>query len=160
MESAAIGAPLGGRWTILPFLALGTGAITFAGLFSAATARSASYHSAWFVAYLVLIAGLAQIALGVGQWWLASRKLGVATAIAQLALFNLGNAGVVVGTLLAAPFWVDAGSAGIAVALALFVLKVRSPRRRGLALWGYWALVVLLLISVVIGIYFAHSGSR
>lgn len=160
METTAIAAPPGSRYSAIPFLVLGTAAIVFGGLFSAATARSATYHSAWFVAYLVLIVGLAQVVLGIGQWWLASKPLGIATVIAELVFFNLGNAGVIVGTLLSASYWVDAGSAWFVVALALFGWKVWSPRCRGVALWSYWALMVVLFVSVLVGIYFAHSGLR
>lgn len=160
MEPTLTSATLGSRTAAIPFLALGTAAIVFGGLFSAATARSATYHSAWFVAYLVLIVGLAQVALGVGQWWLATKPLGPAIVVTELVLFNLGNAGVIVGTLLTTSFWVDAGSALLVLALALFGWKVLSPRRRGVALWGYWALLALLLVSVAVGIFFAHSAGR
>lgn len=144
------------RGPVIVFLTLGTAAIVFGGLFSAATARSASYHSAWFVAYLVLVAGIAQVVLGLGQWWLASRQLSLARVASELVLFNVGNAGVVVGTLLSAPFLVDAGSILLVAALAIFAWKVWTPRRRGTALWAYWALVGLLLVSVVVGLVFAH----
>lgn len=157
MESTVVGAPAGGRYAALPFVTLGVAAIVFGGLFSAATARSASYHSAWFVAYLVLVVGVAQIALGFGQWWLVSKPLGAAVLITELVVFNLGNAGVIVGTLLASSLWVDVGSALAAIGLVLFGWKVWSPRRRGPALWAYWALVVLLLASVIVGLFFAHA---
>lgn len=159
MESKTNGVPLNGRYATILFVALGGAAIVFSGLFSAATARSASYHSAWFVAYLVLIVGLAQVALGIGQWWLASKPIAIATVITELLLFNLGNAGVIVGTLLAAPLWVDVGSALFVVALALFGWTVWTPRRRGVALWAYWALVIVLLVSVLVGLYFAHTAA-
>ncbi len=159
MESPTGDVPHSNRGSASAFLTLGTAAIVFGGLFSAATARSASYHSAWFVAYLVLVVGIAQVALGLGQWWLASRQLSLAHVASELVLFNVGNAGVVVGTLLSAPFWVDAGSVLIAVALAFFGRAVLSPRRRGIALWAYWSLVILLLVSVLVGIYFAHTAA-
>lgn len=159
MTPAVVDAPLTSRYAAIPFLALGTAAIVFAGLFSAATARSASYHSAWLVAYLVLVVGIAQVALGFGQWWLVSRPLRTSLVIAELIFFNIGNAGVIVGILLTAPYWVDAGSAWLVVALVIFGWAVRSPRRRGWALWAYWMLVILLLISVVIGLIFAHIGT-
>lgn len=147
------------RVAALTFLILGTAAVVFAGLFSAATARNASYHSAWFVAYLVLVVGVAQVALGLGQWWLASRPLRASHVIGELVFFNVGHAGVIVGTLLSAPFWVDAGSLWIVVALAVFGWRVWSPRRRGAALWAYWSLLVFLLLSVLVGLFFAHTAA-
>ncbi len=160
MEPKTNGVPINARYATILFVALGTSALVFAGLFSAATARSASYHSAWLVAYLVLIVGLAQLALGIGQWWLASKPFRIATVIVELLFFNLGNAGVIVGTLLAAPVWVDVGSLWIVIALAFFVWQVWSPRRRGLALWAYWVLVVLLFVSVIVGLVFANTVSH
>ena len=128
--------------------------------FSAATARSASYHSAGFVAYLVLVVGIAQVALGIGQWWLTSKPLGTAILMGELVLFTLGNAGVILVTLIAAPVWVDVGSALLVIALVVFGWAVLSPLRRVWALWSYWALVVLMLASVIVGLFFAHAGSR
>lgn len=141
------------------FVVLGAAAIIFAGLFSAVTARSASYHSAWLVAYLVLIVGISQVVLGLGNWWLAATPLRPGSAVGVLLLFNLGNAGVIVGTLVGATIWVDVGSALLVIALLGFGWATRSPRRSGL-LWAYWAFVAMLLISVVVGLVFAHTGAR
>ncbi|MCC6269819.1 MAG: hypothetical protein IT190_00925 [Microbacteriaceae bacterium] len=159
MESSANIASRSNRGAAIVFATLGASAIVFGGLFSAATARSATYHSAWFVAYLVLVVGVAQMALGLGQWWLTSRPLSAAHVVSELVFFNIGNAGVIIGTLLAAPFWVDAGSIWIVVALALFGWRVWSPRRRGAALWLYWMLIVLLFVSVLVGLFFAHAAA-
>lgn len=147
------------RVALIPFLTIGTAAIIFGGLFSAATARAANYHSAWFVAYLVLVVGVAQVALGLGQWWLASKPLSVALLVGELVIFNLGNAGVILGTVLASPLWVNLGSALLVLVLAGFAWAVLSPRRRGGALWAYWVLVVLLLASVGVGLFFANVGA-
>lgn len=159
MEPTSTVATPNARYATILFVALGAASIVFAGLFSAATARTASYHSAWFVAYLVLIVGLAQMALGIGQWWLASKPLAIGTMVAELVLFNLGNAGVIVGTLFAAPLVVDVGSALFIIALALFAWNVWVPRRRGAALWVYRVLIVVLLVSVAVGLYFAHTAA-
>lgn len=159
MNTPDIDSPTSPRSAVLPFFALGTAAIIFAGLLSAALARVASYHSAWLVAYLVLIVGVAQVALGLGQWWLASKRLSPGVIAGELVVFNLGNAGVILGTLISAPIWVDAGSVLIAIALAWFGWSVWRPRKRGGALWAYWALVVLLLVSVIVGLFLAHSSA-
>ncbi len=143
----------------LPFVIFGAAAIVFAGLFSAATARSTSYHSAWLVAYLVLVVGVAQIALGVGQSARAGAAPRAAIVASELVFFNLGNAGVILGTMIAASIWVDMGSVLLIVALAFFGWAVRSPERRGPALWAYWALIALLLASVLVGVFFAHFGA-
>lgn len=157
MKFQTLGTALNSRYAAVLFVALGTAAIMFAGLFSAATARSASYQSAWFVAYLVLVVGIAQVALGLGQWWLASRPLSMTIMVGELVLFNIGNVGVIVGTVRATPYLVAAGGAWVTVALALFGWMVWSPRRRGAVLWVYWVLLVLLLGS---GIHRSSAGTR
>lgn len=159
MESSTSAQRPGSGGTAVPFLAVGILAIVIGGLFSAATARSATYHSAWSVAYIVLVVGVAQVALGVGQWWLAAHRIPVGILVGELLVFNLGNLGVVLGTVLAASIWVDVGSALLVVALATFGWKVWSPRRSGWVLLAYWALIVLLSASVIIGLIFAHLGA-
>lgn len=158
MESSAA-TPISTSRVALPFLIVGTAAVIFGGLFSAATARSATYHSAWLVAYLVLVVGVAQVALGLGEWWLASRPLRFSFIWGQVVLFALGNAGVILGSLSGSTFWVDVGSAFLLVAIGSFGWAVRSPRHRGWALWAFWALIGFLLASVVVGLYFAHVGA-
>ncbi len=147
---------LRGRYAAFPFLTVGVAAIILGGLFSAATARFASYHSAWFVAYLVLVVGIAQVGLGLGQWRFASKPLGVGVLFAELVIFNVGNAGVILGSLTSTPLWVDIGSVLLLVSLAMFGRMVWQPRQRGAMLLGYWALLVLLFLSVFVGLYFAH----
>ncbi|MEO6941882.1 MAG: hypothetical protein ABI238_08085 [Terrimesophilobacter sp.] len=159
MDSSSVDAPLRQRGAAIALVSLGTAAIIFGGMLSAATARSASYHSAWFVAYLVLVVGIAQVVFGLGQWFLASKPLGITVVIAELMIFNLGNIGVIAGTLLASPLWVDIGSALMVISLAILAWAVRAPRRRGWVLWAYWALIILLLASVVVGLFFANLGA-
>ena len=108
---------------------------------------------------MVLVVGIAQVALGLGQWWLASNRVGTAILVGELVVFNLGNLGVILGTILVSSIWVDVGSALLVVALITFGWTVRSPARRGWALWTYWELIVLLLASVVVGLIFANFGA-
>ena len=127
------------------------------GLTSAVTASVPSQASAWTVAYLVLVGGVAQLALGLGQSALAattpsSRLIGI-----ELAAFNVGNAAVIVGTLLGIPLIVDAGGALLLVALALFVWGVRGNSHRArLVLYGYRFVALVLLVSIPIGLTLAH----
>lgn len=160
MEPTAINAPLKGRHAAMPFLTLGIAAVVLGGMFSAVTARSATYHSAWFVAYLVLVVGVAQVGLGLGQWWLSSKPLPVGVLMAELVIFNFGNAGVILGSVLEASLWVDVGSALVVISLGIFGWAVWPARRQGVVLWMYWALVVLLMASVIVGLFFAHAASR
>ena len=56
----------------MPFVAIGTASIVAGGLIAGATARHPTEHEAWAVAFLVLVCGIAQIALGLGQSLLAT----------------------------------------------------------------------------------------
>ena len=127
------------------------------GLTSAVTASVPTQASAWTVAYLVLVGGFAQLALGLGQSALAAAEPSWRLIGIQLAAFNLGNVAVVVGTLLRMPLIVDAGGALLLVALALFVWGVRGNTRKApLVLYGYRFVALVLLVSIPIGLALAH----
>ncbi|HEU5002339.1 MAG TPA: hypothetical protein VFW71_06115 [Actinomycetota bacterium] len=54
----------------------------------------------WAAGYLVLVAGVAQVLLGLGQEYLAHPGIGATRRWAELGCWNLGNALVLVGGLL------------------------------------------------------------
>ncbi|WAL63463.1 hypothetical protein ORV05_20850 [Amycolatopsis cynarae] len=143
--------------TALPFVALGAACVVGGGLTSAATAPMASMHSAWAVAYLVLVAGAAQIALGLGQAFLApappgGRRLGI-----ELAAWNGGNAAVLTGVLAGVTPLADAGGAALVLTLALVAASVRGG---GPELWRtrrvFLLLVAVLLVSIPVGLVLAR----
>jgi hypothetical protein len=140
---------------------LGVASVVGGGLASAATALAPTEHTAWAVAYLVLVGGVAQVGLGVAQI-LFSRPggSGVAT-LSELALWNVGNAAVLAGVLAATAVLVDLGGALLVVALALAVYGVRGARGTGgwrIALFTFRALVVVLLLSIPAGLLLARFG--
>lgn len=139
----------------LPFLVIGGACIVAGGLVSAVTGPLALSHGSWLAAYLVLVAGCAQIALGALQQRLAVSGPSPRVRGAQLGLFNVGNAAVIIGTLLAAPFVVDAGGLLLVAALAAFLIALRGSRP-GVAVWVFRALVIVLLASIPIGLVLAH----
>lgn len=154
----------------LPFALIGGACIVAGGLTAAVTASAPSRVGAWSAAYLVLVAGVAQIALGVGQALLAapSRRL----IVAEFVAFTLGNAGVVLGTVVGVPLIVDVGGIVLALALILFVAGVRGAAARGgpalgrgrrirRVLWSYRVVLVVVLVSIPVGLVLAQlrSGS-
>jgi hypothetical protein len=141
-----------------PFLGLGGACAVGGGLVSAVSAGAPSQHSAWAVAYLVLVAGAAQVGLGLGKL-LTTRRPGAA-AIAELASWNAGNACVLSGVLLPLTPLVDLGGALLVVALVLAVHGVRGARPVGPAralLHAFRLLVVVLLVSIPIGLVLARA---
>lgn len=137
-----------------PLLATGTAGVVAGGLVAAATAPSPSEHGSWTAAYLVLVAGVAQIALALGQVWLAPVAPARRVLAGEYAAWNVGNAAVIAGTLAGIPTMLDAGGVLLVAALALFAVAVRgraAARGRWLLL-AYRALVVLMLVSIPVGL--------
>jgi hypothetical protein len=134
-----------------PFVLLGGACVIGGGLVSAAAAPSASYHSSWAVAYIVLIAGVAQAALGLGQSTLAGGTVAGRTVLAELLAWNLGNAAVVAGTLLDLAPLLYLGCALLIAALALVLYAIRHAPP-GRVLLTTRVIVAVLLVSMPIGI--------
>ncbi|HEY5019315.1 MAG TPA: hypothetical protein VII59_21295, partial [Streptosporangiaceae bacterium] len=88
------------RWSAAsPFVAMGTACVVAGGLVAAAVAMAPSELGSWAAAYLVLVGGVAQVALGAGLALLAPRPPGRRAVIAGLAGWNAGNGAVLAGTL-------------------------------------------------------------
>lgn len=141
----------------VPFVIIGGACIVVGGLISAATAFSPSQIAAWAVAYLVLVAGVAQVALGLGQGLLASDPPSWRLVCIEIIAVNIGNAAVIAGTLVRMPFVVDAGGALLVLALALLIWGVRGSRdRMRWVLYGYRLLTLIVLVSIPIGLVLSH----
>lgn len=127
------------------------------GLVAAVTSPLRLEHGSWAAAYLVLVGGVAQGALGVSQYLLAPRRFKGWRVVAELVAWNGASAAVIGGTLAANPWVVDAGGLLLVVSLTLMLATVRGPGSRPLwALWSYRALVVLIAVSIPIGLVLAH----
>ncbi len=141
----------------LPFVTVGAACVVCGGLVAAATAPAPSEHGSWAAAYLVLVAGVTQIALGAGRVLLAPAPAFGRRVAAEFAAWNGGNAAVLAGTLAGTVAAVDAGSVLLVLTLALLAWDVRGARRGG-GWWLrlYWLLIGLLLVSVPIGAVLAR----
>lgn len=126
------------------------------GLASAATAPTPTRHAAWAVAYLVLVVGVAQVCLGAGQAVLGERTPRWPVTGAEVVVFNLGNAGVLVGTLRETPWLVDAGGVLLIVALVGFMVGARGQTNFTWLRYLYWFVIVVLLVSIPIGLVLAR----
>ena len=141
----------------IPFLILGGVSVIAGGLLSAATALSPSYTASWAVAYIVLVAGVAQLVLGIGQAYLAPRQPSARVVAIEAIAFNLAHVAVLTGTLLTAAWIVDIGAAFIVVALALFIWSVRGTGTGNRwVLYAFRAMVVIVLVTTPIGLVIAH----
>ncbi|MCH6469494.1 hypothetical protein [Sinomonas terrae] len=134
-----------------PFAIIGTLAVVGGGLLSAITAAEPSYHASWAVAYIVLVIGAAQITLGVAQTSLTDAAVRGRTVAWEAICWNLGNALVLVGTLVGATAILYAGIVLFLVALVVFAVALRHGRRgilRGVA----WLVIVVLFVSAPVGV--------
>ena len=141
----------------LPFGVVGGACIVTGGMVAAVTASAPTEHGTWAVAYLVLIGGVAQIGLGVGQALLAPSPPSWRVVAVEFAAWNAGNAAVIAGTLLGAIPVVDTGGALLVIALGFLAYQVRgSAWRRSWAMRSYWLLIAIVLVSVPVGLVLAR----
>ena len=148
------------RSAALPFAAVGAACIVAGGLVAAVSAPAPSEHASWAAAYLVLVAGVAQAALGVGQALLAPRVPSRRTVAVQFTAWNLGNGAVMAGTLAGITSLVDTGGALLVVALLLLSGVRASERPRTWLLWAFRLLAAVLLVSIPIGLVLARIRPR
>ena len=145
------------RWPeASPFVLIGGLAVIAGGLVAAVSRPTHFGTGPWLAAYLVLVVGVAQIALGVGQAWLTAVASPGSLLWAEAATWNLGAAGVVAGTLLDAPVLTTIGGIITLVALVLFLVGVRQTRP--VPTWvrrGYQGIVVFVLLSIPVGLTLA-----
>jgi len=137
---------------------IGAGLVVLGGLVAAATGPLALAKGSWLAAYLVLVCGVAQAAMGrVPSRSVRSPRSGWAL----LAGWNAGNAAVIAGSLVSQPVLVDAG--GLLLLVVLVVLLVDTLRRspdddagRRAARGLFAALLLVLIVSIPIGLVLAH----
>lgn len=140
-----------------PFTVLGVVAIVAGGVIAAAVAHRPTQHLVWMVAYLVLVVGVVQYALGAGQVSLSVKAPNPGKAWKQWSLLNVGHVGVIAGTLSGSLILVCAGTACYDAAIVWLVLAVRSAQR-GMQLNAYRGLVLIMLISSLVGLALSVSG--
>lgn len=141
----------------------GVGSVVAGGLVAAVTDPLDVYRGSWVAAYLVLVCGVGQVCLGLVQAVPGTRALSPGAGWAQLTCWVLGNAAVVVGTLVETPLLVDAGAVLLVVALVAALLATRrdrvgpgpAGRARPLLLTSRVVLVVLV-VGAPVGVLLSH----
>lgn len=139
----------------LPFAVAGGTLIVAGGLVSAVNGATPFAHGSWLAAYLVLVGGVSQVALGLGPPALAAPEPSARLTRAQLVLWNAGSLVVPAGVLSGLSGLVVAGSVALLAALSGFAIGARraAGRRRGALAYG--ALVAALGVSVFVGLALA-----
>jgi hypothetical protein len=134
--------------------------IVAGGLVAAVNSATPFAHGSWLAAYLVLVGGVAQLALGLGPLLFSAPTLSPRTGRAQLVLWNGGIAIVAVGVLADTGVVVAIGSVLVLGALAAFARgagPARGPGRAGVI--AYRLVIAVLAVSVVVGIALTLLGT-
>jgi heme/copper-type cytochrome/quinol oxidase subunit 4 len=144
-------------------IGFGAAAVLAGGGLSAASAPRASYLTSWATAYLVLVVGVVQIALGIGVDQLTGHQPSTRPLTIAFLLFNLGNAATIGGTIAkhtagGNTHLVDLGGLLIGLAMLLFIHLVRRAAKTKWLL-AYRVLVALVLLSSLIGMVLAAAPS-
>ena len=134
-----------------PFRITGIIAILVAGVVAAAIAHHPTMPLVWMVAYLVLVAGVVQYALGTAQAALMRQPLAMPVLWGLWLLLNVGQLLVVVASLQGNFMLLLAGTLLYDLAMLWFALTVRNGQS-GLLRIGYWILVIVMFISSLTGV--------
>lgn len=148
------------RWRAASaFVATGAVAVIAGGFVAAGVGLSQRplQHIAWMSAFLVLVAGVAQIIFGTGQAWLGTRVAGSRWRSAEWIVYNLGSAGVIAGTLLGSFVLVLAGTLLFAAGIALFLFGARGEARSRWLI-AYRVLLILIFCGSLIGLVLTATG--
>lgn len=138
------------------FVAVAIGCIVAGGFIAAVTGPLGLEHGSWLAAYLVLVGGVATAAVGVAQQNLPPAPPERSHARLELGCLCVGNAAVIVGTLITSPLLVDVGGVILAIGLAIaFVLVRGSTAHRTLTI-AYRCLLVFVIVSIPVGLVLAH----
>jgi hypothetical protein len=132
---------------------VGAASILAGGITAAVTRPTGFALGSWVAAYLVLVAGVAQVALGVGQARLARDAPGRAEVVVELIAWNASVVATIVGTLIGAPVVTTLGGVALVVALVRFLTGVRTsiaPSNASLVL--YRVVLTVVAISTPVGI--------
>jgi hypothetical protein len=145
------------RWPgVRPFVVVGFLSTIVGGVTAAVTRPTGFELGSWLAAFLVLVGGVAQIALGIGQAWLSDQPPSPASLRAEVITWNVGMAATIAGSLLAAPAVTTLGGVVFAVALCVFLRSV--PRSGASPRWArllYRWLVAVVLLSTPVGLVLA-----
>lgn len=126
------------------------------GLVAAVTDPLSLERGGWAAAYLVLVAGVAQASMGVARMlWPTGPGMqrGAPNGWPQFVFWNLGNAGVIFGTLLGVSLVVFMSSVLLVAALALALMATansKTPSTRRLLI-TYHVFLFILAVSIPVG---------
>lgn len=144
-------------------VAAGVSAVVLGGVVAALTGPLGLARGSWIAAYLVLVLGVVQVAMGHSRIQRPTTRVRARWGWAQWGCWNTGGTAVIAGTVVARSWAVDVGSVLLLVALALALDAARADPRPAAGtdsrLWvvGYRVLLLVLAVSVPIGVILSHA---
>jgi hypothetical protein len=143
-------------WT---FTLCGVLAILAGGLLAAFSAKKPTRQASWASAYLVLIVGLAQAIIGV-ILYAVNAHVAAYMIVFAFVTFNLGNAGVVIGTdgryrNKSYRKLVDIGGALMVVSMLTLLVTVWGATFSW-QLMTLYVVIAIILVTMPIGIVLSH----
>lgn len=146
-----------GRRSGLIFALIGGLSVVAGGLIAAVSRPLDWSYGSWVSAYLVLVTGVAQLVLGLGQEHLTMSDLRRRTIWIEIAGMNAGSAAVIAGTLTSYPWILDAGGLLIFIALVQALLAIRGVPASVFALL-YRLIIAIVIVSIPVGLVLGHLG--
>jgi hypothetical protein len=140
-----------------PFAVIGAACIVAGGIVAALSRPTDLELGPWLAAFLVLVGGVAQIALGAGQAWLAVVPPARRRVVIEVATWNLGVALTIIGGVASLPVVTTLGGVAVLSTLALFLLAVRGDGSIAHSLLRtlYVSVTAVVLVSTPIGLALA-----
>lgn len=146
---------------------IGCCCVVLGGLVAAVAEPLDLARGSWVAAYLVLVGGVAQCAMGHARSWTAAAAQPRRWGWVQIGAWNLGNTEVIGGTPAGRAPVVDLGAVLLVVAVAIALRSKRSrtaPAAPGPAVTrvhpfahrAYRALLVVLVVSIPVGMVLSH----
>jgi hypothetical protein len=142
------------RTQFATFLAVGSGFVVLGGLVAAVTEPLQLPLGSWLAAYLVLVCGAAQCAIGTVQDKLVTEPVSPGMFTVEFVAWNAANLAIIAGTLLGLTVLVDLGGGALLAALVL-ALWITKRARRGIVVWAYRACIAVMVVSIPVGLALA-----
>ena len=131
--------------------ASGAALVVAGGLVAAVTGPFGLEKGSWLAAYLVLVGGVALIAIGVAQQQLPS-PVSTPVTIVQLSGWAVANSVVIVGALVSSSVTINVGAILLILVLALTWWAGHGLiRTRSALAYAYLAVLTILIVSAPIG---------
>src|SRR5690625_2058837 len=140
-------------------LTTGYSAIFAGGIIAAVTGPLNLTKGSWLAAYLVLIAGLAQLLLVYQGRILRVSPLPARFMWMKFSFWAAGNVAVIAGSLASQPVIVDLGSLALVSALIIALVNTRGAPNVVHA-WLLRACYVAVLLSIPVGMILAHGRAN